>query len=196
MNTTAGRPTARIAAAIIAGAVLALLATACSSGSPSSAGSRTASAGTSANSRPAVAFSGCMRSHGVLNYPDPDRNGNLPKVSPQRLGVSVSRFNAAERACQHLLPATGGSLTATSLQQCYLAEDCPQALVQHALTAGRGFARCMRAHGVANWPDPSVDAEGRPVFNINVPRPTPPTVNTAINECERLDHAGSLLAWG
>lgn len=196
MNTPVFRPAARTAAAIIAGAALALLATACSGGNSSSNGSGTTSAGGSAGSRPAVAFSGCMRSHGVLNYPDPDRNGTLPKASPQQLGVSASRFNAAQRACQHLLPATGGSLTAASLQQCYLALDCPQALVQHAVTAGRGFARCMRSHGVANWPDPSIDSEGRPLFNINVPRPTPPRVNTAINECERLDHAGSLLAWG
>jgi hypothetical protein len=196
MNAPSCRPTARTAAAIIAGAALALLASACSSGSASSNGSGTASAAGSASSRPAVAFSGCMRSHGVPNYPDPDPNGTLPKASPQQLGVSSSRFNAAQRSCQHLLPATGGSLTATSLRQCYLAEDCPQALVQHALTAGRGFARCMRSHGVAYWPDPSIDSEGRPLFNINVPRPTPPRVNTAMNDCERLDHAGSLLAWG
>ena len=146
--------------------------------------------------RAAVAFSGCMRSHGVLHYPDPSGNGTLPKAIPQQLGVSSTRFNAAERACQHLLPATGGTLTAASLRQCYLADDCPQALVQHAVSAGRGFARCMRAHGVTNWPDPSIDSQGRPLFDINVPRPTPPRINTAMNECTRLDHEGSLLAWG
>jgi len=195
MNPPARQRAPRTAAAIIAGAALALLATACSGGSPSSSGSGAGSTGGSASSR-AVAFSGCMRSHGVPDYPDPDRNGTLPKAIPQRLGVSSVRFNAAERGCQHLLPATGGSLTAASLQQCYLAGDCPQALVQHALSAGRGFARCMRAHGVTNWPDPSIDAQGRPLFNINVPRPTPARVSTAMDECSRLDREGSLLAWG
>jgi len=194
MKPPACGPTARTAAVIIAGAALALLAAAC--GSPSSSGSGTASPGGSAGSRSAVAFSGCMRSHGLVNYPDPDRNGTLPKASPQRLGVSSTRFSAAQRACQHLLPVTGGSLTAASIRQCYLADDCPQALVQHAVAAGRGFARCMRSHGVANWPDPSIDSQGRPLYNINVPRPVPPKVNTAMNECERLNHAGSLLAWG
>lgn len=130
------------------------------------------------------------------NYPDPGSNGTLQKTSAQQLGVSSSRFNAAQRACQHLLPAAGGSLTASSLQQCYLAGVCPQALVQRAVSAGRNFARCMRGHGVPDWPDPTIDPEGRPIFNINVPRPPPPQVSTAINECERLEHAGSLLAWG
>jgi hypothetical protein len=49
---------------------------------------------------------------------------------------------------------------------------------------------------VPNWPDPTIDSQGRPLFNINVPRPTPRPVSTAISECERLQHAGSLLAWG
>jgi hypothetical protein len=181
---------ARAAAAIIATAALALLATACG-GSPSSP-----NAAGSAVSRSAVAFSACMRSHGVPNYPDPGSDGQLQKTSAQHLGVSSSQFDAAQTACQHLLPATGGSLTASSLQECYQAGVCPQAMVQHALTAGRQFAVCMRSHGVPDWPDPSIDSEGRPLFNINVPRPAPPHVSTTITECERMEPAGSLLAWG
>jgi hypothetical protein len=185
--------TARTAAVIIATGALALLAAACS-GSPSSGGS--SNAGGSASSPSAVGFSRCMRSHGVPNYPDPGSSGTLPKTSAQLLGVSSSQFSAAQRACQRLLPATGGSLTASSLQQCYLAGVCPQALVQQAVNAGRPFAQCMRSHGVPNWPDPTVDSQGRPLFNITVSRPPPPQVSTAISECSRLEHAGSLLAWG
>lgn len=200
-------PAARTAAAILAMAALVLLA-ACG-GSPSStdpggaantggsantAGS--ANAGGSAHSQSAVAFSRCMRSHGLPDYPDPDSSGTLPKTSAQQLGVSSSRFQVAQSACQHLLPATGGSLTASSLQQCYLAGVCPQALVQRALSAGREFAQCMRSHGVPDWPDPTLDAQGRPLFNINVPRPPPAQITTAGNECTRLDPAGSLLAYG
>jgi hypothetical protein len=188
---------ARAAAAIIAAATLALLAAACSSGSPSSAGSGgSPSAGDSASSPSAVGFSSCMRSHGVPTYPDPDSSGTLPKPNAQALGVSTAQFNAAQTACQHLLPTTGGSLTASSLQQCYMADVCPQGLVQQAVNQGLKFARCMRSHGVPSWPDPTIDSEGRPAFNIRVPRPNPPKVSTAINECERLERAGSLLAWG
>jgi hypothetical protein len=185
-------PSARTAAAIIATAGLALLTAACS-GSPSSTGSSGTPSG-SANSR-LVAYSQCMRSNGVPNFPDP-AGAVPPKVTAQELGVSSSQLEVAQGACQHLLPATGGSLTASSIQQCYLAGVCPQALVQQALNAGRGFAQCMRSHGVPDWPDPTIDSQGRPLFNINVPRPPPPQVSTAGDECTRLDPAGSLLAYG
>jgi hypothetical protein len=185
-------PVAQTAAAIIATASLALLAAACS-GSPPSAGSSGSSSG-SANAR-LVAYSQCMRSHGVPNFPDPV-GGVPPKVTAQELGVSSSQLQVAQGACQHLFPATGGSLTASSLQQCYLAGVCPQALVQQALSAGREFAQCMRSHGAPDWPDPTLDSQGRPLFNINVPRPPPPQISTAGDECTRLDPAGSLLAYG
>jgi hypothetical protein len=185
----------RTTAAVIAMAALALLAAACS-GSPSST-DRAGSPGTggSANAQ-LVAYSQCMRSNGLPNYPDPDGSGVLPKETAQQLGVSDSLYQDAQRTCQHLLPRTGGSLDATSMQQCYLADVCPQALVQQALSAGLEFALCMRSHGVPNWPDPTIDAEGRPAFEIRVPRPPSPQVSTAISRCERLEPAGSLLAWG
>src|SRR5580700_5372669 len=183
-------PVAHTAAAMIAAASLALLTAACS-GSPSSTGSSGSSSG-SANSQ-LVAYSQCMRSHGLPNFPDP-AGGVPPKVTAQGLGVSSTRLQGAQGACQHLIPATGGSLTASSIQQCYLADVCPPALVQQALSAGREFAQCMRSHGAPDWPDPSLDAEGRPLFNINVPRPPP--LSTAGDECSRLDPAGSLLAYG
>ncbi len=28
------------------------------------------------------------------------------------------------------------------------------------------FSRCMRSHGVPNWPDPATDSEGRPIFPL------------------------------
>jgi len=153
-----------------------------------------------------------MRSHRVPNFPDPGSNGQVPKADPQVLGISSSQLQAAQRTCQHLYPTNGGSLSANSLRQCYESGVCPQALVQQALNAGLKVARCMRSHGVANWPDPSTDSQGRPLFDIAVPGghgfapgrglpASPPVargeqINTKINECERLDPAGALLAWG
>jgi hypothetical protein len=180
-------------AAIIATAALALLAAACS-GSPSSTGSGgapaaggSASAGGSANSPSAVAYSHCMRSHEVPNYPDPTGSRQVPKTSPQRLGVSSSRLQAAQRACQYLLPSAGPAHQQT--QQCMLTGDCPPALVRRILTAELRFARCMRSHGVTNWPDPTIDAEGRPFFNVSAYGIDPhhsPQINTKVGECERL----------
>jgi len=136
-----------------------------------------------------------MRSHGMPDFPDP-AGGVPPKVTAQELGVSSSQLRAGQGACQHLLPATGASLTASSIRQCYLAGVCPQALVERALNAGREFAGCMRSHGAPDWPDPTIDSRGRPLFDIMVPRPPPPQVRTAMNECERLEPAGALLAYG
>jgi hypothetical protein len=104
-----------------------------------------------------------MRSQGVPNYPDPDSSGQLPKGDAQQFGVSTSQYQAAQQACQRLLP-TGGSLHQEEYQ-CMQNSDCPSALVQQMLTADRKLARCMRSHGVPNFPDPTTDSNG-PVFNI------------------------------
>jgi hypothetical protein len=167
---------------LIAAAGLALLA-ACG-GPPAAAGP--------APSSSAVAYSHCMRSHGVPAFPDPASNGALPKASAQQLGVSDARFQAAQNACQHLLP------DATSFEQqarqCLQAGDCPPALVQQMLTADRAFARCMRSHGVPGWPDPTTGAEGGPVFNL-VPagithsQTHSPPISGKLAECGRLDPA-------
>ena len=153
--------TQRSAATIIATASLILLATACG-GSPSPAGG-SPGAGGSTNSRSVVAYSVCMRSKGVPNYPDPDSNGQLPKGNAQQFGVSASQYQAAQQACRRRLP-TGGSLQLQE-HQCMQNSDCPQALVQQMLTADLKLARCMRSHGVPNFPDPTTDSSG-PIFNI------------------------------
>jgi len=187
----AGPRPARTAATIIATAALALLAAACSSGSgPSSAGSGgSPDAGESANSPSAVGYSHCMRSHSVPHFPDPGSSGQVPKTSAQHLGVSGSQYQAAQRACQRLLPTTESIGQQT--QQCMSSGDCPQALVRQILTAQLKFARCMRSHGVPNWPDPTTDSQGRPYFNLSAhgfsrQQAHSPQMSTKIGECERL----------
>lgn len=135
------RPAARAFGAAIAVAVLIGLMAACGR-SPSAAGASTTTARAS-HSPSALAFSGCMRSHGVPNYPDPNSSGGLPKKSAGQLGVSDSRFQSATQACRHLLP-NGGTPT--------------QAAIQQVRVKGLEFAQCMRRHGV-NLPDP--DSSGR-----------------------------------
>jgi hypothetical protein len=159
----AGLRPAPATAAIISTAVLALLAAACS-GRPSSTGG-SPNAGGSAASMSVVAYSHCIRSHGVPGFPDPPSSGQVPKGDAQQFGVSSSQLHAAERACQHLYPGNGGSFQ-QSIQQCELTGDCPQAVVQQALTEMRNYARCIRSHGVPNWPDPTTDSQGRPYFDV------------------------------
>jgi hypothetical protein len=143
----------RIAAAMVAIGVLALLA-ACS-GSPSSAGSGgSPTGGGSANAPSGVSYSQCMRSHGVPNFPDPPSGGGIPKGSAQEFGISNTQYEAAQTACQHLIPATGGSAQQQE-QQCFAASDCPPAVVQRLLNVMREFSQCMRSRGVPNFPGPA-----------------------------------------
>jgi hypothetical protein len=113
----------------------------------------------------AVAYSACMRSHGVPGYPDPDPSGNLPKGSAQDFGVSGSQYQTAKLACRHLLASSDTTFIA-SLAQCLETGDCPPAVVQQALSDGRNLAQCMRHDGVPNWPDPTIDSMGRPSFQV------------------------------
>jgi hypothetical protein len=138
---------------VIAMAALTLLA-ACSGGPSSTAPASATNAGGSAHS-PLLAFAQCMRSHGVPNFPDPQPGfSNAKFPSAQQLRVSSSQYQAAENACQHLLPAG-------------VDDRFPAAEVPVLLSGMTRFSQCLRSHGVPTWPDPSVDSEGRPVFDLS-----------------------------
>jgi hypothetical protein len=119
-----------------------------------------------------------VRTHGVPNFPDPTSSGEVPKGSPQQFGVSNSAYQAAQTSCQHLLPAGPNN-------------PFPAAEVQQVLAGMRTFAHCLRSHGVPNWPDPSTDSNGQPVFDISSRGIThaqshSPQVQTAMTECHHL----------
>jgi hypothetical protein len=135
--------TARTAEAFIATASLILLAAACG-GSPSTTGSGGSSNTGGPTNSHQVAFSRCMRSSGVTNYPDPNNSGVIPKESSQQLGVTSSKFQSAQSACQHLLPNGGHGPN--------------QSEVEQVKALGLKFAQCMRSRGVA-LPDPGSDGQ-------------------------------------
>jgi hypothetical protein len=143
-------------------------ATACSSGpeSPGVAGSgsspttsSSASAISSGKSDPsqaasALAFSRCMRMHGVSDFPDPNGQGQIEVQGGSSNGVSTGldpnspAFQSATNACQHLMAA-------------------PTAAQQHqALSNALKQAQCMRAHGIKDFPDPS-SSSGRITVTIH-----------------------------
>jgi hypothetical protein len=90
-----------------------------------------------------VGFTHCLRSHGIAKFPDPGSSGAIPKVSLQQLGVSSAQFQSAQSACRQYLP-NGGRAPDRAEQQ---------AVAQTSVK----FARCVRAHGVRNFPDPAAD---------------------------------------
>jgi hypothetical protein len=182
---------ARIAAAIIATAVIALPVGACSA-SPGSQVAHLASTATHSSSpsnslaastheNGALAFARCMRSHGVPNFPDPNSSGGFPKATLRQLAASNPHYQAAQRACAHLLPNGGSGPTQAQLQQSWSDE--------------LKFARCMRSHGVSNWPDPTRYPQhpDRPYFNLSAAGidPNSPHIMTKIHKCLYLLHGNN-----
>jgi hypothetical protein len=86
-----------------------------------------------------------MRSHGVPNFPDPGSGGGIQVGPGSGIDPSSPTFQAAQRACQKLLP-NGGQ---PSPQQ--------RAKMEQALLA---FSACMRSHGVPDFPDPTFTGGG------------------------------------
>jgi len=120
---------------------IAVLAAACGGGSAGSAGSA-GSPGRS-NLQIAIDYAKCMRAHGAPNWPDPNSQGQFLKTK-----TNAADFQAPAstyEACVHLLP-NGGELT-TAQQQ----------MVTPLMLK---LAGCMRSHGITNFPDPTVNAQG------------------------------------
>ena len=143
-RATAGRACRRMSVALAAVTSVVLI-TAC--GSSRRAISTTA-AGASAQG---VAYSDCMRSHGVPNIPDLNPNGsvNLPSgINPQ-----APAFQTAQQSCASLRPGAGSPPPPISLAQ------------QKSFVAN---AQCVRKHGVPNFPDPVFGAGGQGI-GYNVP---------------------------
>ena len=122
----------------------ALLAAGCGgAGSPSATTTQSAPSGDAL-----VAFSRCMRSNGVPNFPDPQNfaGGNV-KLTIHQFGTGSPRFQAALSSCNHLLPSRGDSPQLTQQQ------------LRTRLAAELSFARCMRGHGLARFPDPTAQGD-------------------------------------
>jgi hypothetical protein len=118
-----------------------------------------------------LAFSQCMRSHGIPNFPDPGSGGAL-SIDGNSLGVSKSVMQSASNACRHLLP-NGGTMSPAQRQQ--------------AINAALKFAQCMRTHGVPNFPDPVVSGNGVGIrINGKGINPDSPQFQAAQRACQSL----------
>jgi hypothetical protein len=181
----AWRPAARTGVTAIATAALAVAAAACSGGGSPHAGRTSSSASM-------VAYSACVRSHGVPNFPDPGGGGQIPKADAQQLGVSNSQLQAAQQGCAHLIPPTGQTAEQQQETQCAMAGSCSQAVVQQWMTGLRTLAQCLRSHGEPNWPDPIITSlAGHPPMphfpyeQAGIDHHSP-QVLTKVDECTRL----------
>lgn len=115
-----------------------------------------------------VGYADCMRSHGVPNFPDPSDGGFPLRTSGINTGSPA--FVAAETACAKLQP--GGSRRRSP----FTGEQKQQMIAK---------ARCIRTHGVPNFPDPTTVGPGTfgepylpPGWNNDAP-----AVVRALNAC-------------
>jgi hypothetical protein len=191
------RPFILISALVVA--AFALLAAGCGGGG-SAAGiasvttSTTAAKTTTAPATGLVAYSQCMRTNGVPNFPDPQHfvGGNV-KLTIHQAQSSSPHFQSANSVCNHLLPPNrGGSQQTEQQKRTQLADEL-------------SFAKCMRSHGVSHFPDPtaagelsvaSVQAQGVDVHSPQVLRvvtaclPASHGALTAAKVREALNNAG------
>ncbi|MGO9973925.1 MAG: hypothetical protein ACLP01_14205 [Solirubrobacteraceae bacterium] len=110
----------------------------------------------------ALAYTRCMRRHGVSDFPDPTtpRGGGVAFQIHGGPGSDLNRdnptFKAANQACRGLLPGGGQ----------------PASLPAPEIAVEVRWARCMRLHGVPSFPDPNSQGafdsakfdEGSPAF--------------------------------
>jgi len=101
----------------------------------------------------ALEYARCMRENGV-DMPDPQfRQGGMSMRSPK--GVSPAKMRTADQACRKILEAVKPPEMSESEQKEFRA-------------AALANARCMREHGLADFPDPGPDG-----LNVWITSPGP-----------------------
>ena len=109
-------------------------------------GSAGAPGGTGTDAASGIQFAQCMRANGVPNFPDGPitPNSGINPLSPA--------YQSAQNACKRYAPRHAPPPVPASVRQ-----------------QERALARCMRANGVSDFPDP--DANGNSQFPIGSPIP-------------------------
>lgn len=120
------------------------------------------------NAAQGTKLSNCVRSHGFPSFPDPDGRGLIVVTGIDR---HSPEFQSAVGACQKLLPADFGQAP-TPAQQ---AQQRQGALA---------LARCMRAHGIGDFPDPT--GNSRPANLSPDLDPNDPAFQRAAAACRSL----------
>jgi len=140
-------------------------------------GDATPSAGPAATAAPdpdaPVKFSRCMRENGITWFPDPGADGRMTVRMPP--GTDKAKMDKAQEACKKYAPDGGR----------------PPKLTAADLEMARNMAKCMRANGVPNFPDPNPDGgmilDSRKIGS----GPGDPTFDKAEKACAKFMPAGA-----
>lgn len=120
-------------------------------------------------------FSKCMRRNGVPSFPDLMGTGmhiaaDGSTLSVNGVSVSAPAFQSARQKCQEYLPAG--------------IEPGPAKQAQQYARSLR-FSKCMRSHGVSNFPDPKTvsGSRGNSVVELSGVNLSSPAVTAAARAC-------------
>jgi hypothetical protein len=123
-----------------------------------------------------VAYSECMRQHGVPSFPDPNSQGSVSITN--NAGVSSTVFQSATGKCSKYMKQ-GRKPTAAQNAQ--------------AQAQALAFSRCMRAHGLPTFPDPTFHADGSMSMGMQAGGsldPNSPNFKRAQEACAKLSPGG------
>jgi hypothetical protein len=146
------------------------------------AGSSGGSGSSSSPDSQAVAYSACVRAHGVPNFPD-------PKITTHGNGVSVAiainpsissnpHFKSAQQACSKLLPGGGPG-----------GEGSNHQITPSEQSKYLKAAACIRSHGIPNFPDPTFSGGGVHIEHQGL-NESSPAFKAAVHACESLIPGG------
>ena len=117
-------------------------------------------------------FSGCMRAHGISDFPDPTIGSNGLPSWTSSTNRPPPAYKTAQQACKNGLP----DLLGTSAEKAA------------ANAAALKYATCMRSNGVPNFPDPN----GQGLIQIKnatgTLEPSSPQFQKAEAACKSLDN--------
>jgi hypothetical protein len=131
-----------------------------------------ANAQTAAPAKQAVVYAKCMRQHGFADFPDPDSEGRI--LFRARLDArSMKAVRAAHKSCNDVAPPGWRSERPDPDRRAKLL----------------GFAQCVRAKGVADFPDPGA----RGAFDFDRIADSP-TLRIAMADCRRI--TGLMVGFG
>jgi len=117
-----------------------------------------------------LAFSACIRAHGVSNFPDPRAGGGFARDALNAVDENSPQFQSADRSCRSLGIASGF--------------DHGPGYIQKHVQQEIAESECMRKHGVPNMPLP--DAQGQIVFPPGL-SPRSPGFQAANRRCAYLN---------
>jgi hypothetical protein len=125
-----------------------------------------------------LAYAACMRSHGEPSFPDPVLTGQSVMFGAgPNIDQDSPRFVSANTTCKRLVP-DGGTPSPAQLQ----------AMIAQMVKN----AECMRARGITNFPDPTVNVPGILAgFSLKGLDPNSPQFQAAQKACQRLAPLGA-----